>query len=264
MSFSANEQSESEGRPRELYWFMRGTDSWTYASGTDAYDLEGQTFTPVANLTRSSIRNGRERSRNQMTLDMPRDLPIAQEFRGIPQTEAVWLRIYRVHEGETDFRVTWQGRVRCVEFKGHVGTMTLDDIAGSTKKSSLRMLFQNQCNNFTFDENCGLLEADYSHAATVISVTANNLTADDSQAAGYYIAGQVKRANGDRRFIVEDTKVGSIHTLNLLTPFEDLADDEEVTLIGGACRHTFDTCPIQANYGGYPKVPRKNPFKSFH
>lgn len=275
MSFNTHEQSEFDGRPVELYWFMRGADSWCYSSGADEYELESQTFTPVAGLTRSTIRAGRERARNQLTVDLPRDIAVADEFKGVPRIEPMWLNIYRLHEGETDFRITWQGRVRFVSFKDNNATITLDDISGSLKKSSLRHLYQNQCNHFTYDQNCGLVEGDYTTLdVNVIAVDGNNVTVVSPEINGFYKAGQVRRANGDRRFVVSDNEVSGTHTLNLLTPFENLTPGENVDLIGGACGHTFTTCQAvkdigggttdnSANYGGYPKVPRKNPFRSF-
>lgn len=266
MSFESVETSEFENRPRELYWFMRGTDQWTYASGAEAIDFDGQTFEPVNGLARGNIRVGGERARTQMTVVMPRDTGIAGEFIGIPNVSPVWLYIYRIHDDETTYAITWQGRVRYAEFAGVQTTLTLDSIVASGKKQALRHLFQNQCNHFTFDANCGLIETDFERDATIASIDANFITADEAEDEGFYIAGQVRRANGDRRFVVSDTKSGSTHTLELLTPFEDLDVGEAVTLIGGACRHTFDTCPVEVkpNYGGFPKVPRVNPFKSFH
>lgn len=276
MSFESVETSEYDNEPRELYWFMRGSESWTYTSGAHPVDFEGHTFEPVDGLTRGNVREGGERARSQMTVSMPSDNDVARLFVGIPNTQALWLYIYRIHDGESDFRLTWQGRVRYNEFEGLTAKLTLDNILTSTKKAGLRHLFQNQCNHFTFDTNCGLSEADYSTVGVAITaIDGNFVEVVNSQAAGYYIAGQVKRSNGDRRFIVDDTKSGGTHTFELLTPFEDLAVGEAVTIIGGACRHTFDTCQItkkangdtvdnHANYGGYPRVPRKNPFKSFH
>lgn len=266
MSYQSRELSESDGKPRELYWFMRGSTSFTFTSAAEAIEFDARIFEPVNGLSRGNVREGTERSKSQLTVEMPRDTEVAREFVGIPNVTPMWLSIYRIHEGEVGFRLTWQGRVRVCEFSGIKATMTLDSIAASTKKAALRHLFQNQCNHFTFDSNCGLSEADYTHLTDVETVDNNVLTVLDSQVAGYYIAGQVKRANGDRRLITNDTKVSGTHTLELLTPFENLEIGEPISIIGGACRHTFDTCPIAAkpNYGGYPKVPRKNPFKSIH
>lgn len=275
MSYSARELSDNNGKPRELYWFMRNTESWTYTSAADSIEFESQVFTPVNGLSRSNVKTSGERSKAQLTVEMPRDTLIAKEFIGIPNVNPVWLYVYRIHEGETEFRITWQGRVRFADFAGIKSTLTLDSILASSKKQALRHLFQNQCNHFTFDANCTLSESDYEVDVTVDSLDGNKLTADATQNADYFTAGQVRRANGDRRFIVSDTKVSATHTLELLTPFEDMEVGEAVTIIGGACRHTFSTCAITVkangtgvdnteNYGGYPKVPRKNPFKSFH
>lgn len=266
MSYESREQSLSTGEPIELYWFMQGAESFTYTSSAEPIEFEARIFEPVYGLTRSSVKGGsREQSRQQLTVDLPRDHVIAQKFVLTPEITPVWLYLYRIHDGETDFRVTWQGRVRFVGFKGNIATLTLDSILASTKRKSLRHLYQNQCNHFTFDQNCGLSEASFSHIETVQSIDLNVIEVNNAEAAGYFISGQVRRANGDRRFIVADTAASGVHTLTLLTAFEELEIGEEVTVIGGACRHTFDTCPaeVKENYGGFPKVPRKNPFKSF-
>lgn len=276
MSFDSRETSEYEGKPRELYWFMRGDEEWHYSSGVEEVEFQFDTYTPIEGLSRSAIRDGRERSRNQLTVELPRTAEVALLYQGIPNTAAVWLNIYELHEGEDEYAIAWQGRVRGCEFKGAVAILTLDSLLASTKKQSLRHLYQNQCNHFTFDANCGLSEATYSVASqTVLTIEDNVLTIDNANAADFFRAGQVKRANGDRRFIVSDSKAGSTHTLTLLQPFEDMEAGEVVTLIGGACLHTFTTCQAtklpggstadnSANYGGYPKVPRKNPFKSIY
>lgn len=276
MSFTSIETSENDNEPRELYWFMRGSESFTYTSGAVEVVFSGQTFVPVDGLSRSSLRDGNERSRSQLTVTLPRENEIARMFVGVPDTQPLWMYLYRIHDGEVDYRLSWQGRVRFNEFSGNTAKITLDNILTSTKKAGLRHLFQNQCNHFTFDSNCGLSEGDFSTTGVLVqALDGNVMQVNDSQAAGYYIAGQVKRANGDRRFIVSDTVASGVHTFELLTPFEDLSVGEAVTIVGGACLHDFTTCQIvkttegttidnSANYGGFPKVPRKNPFKSFH
>jgi uncharacterized phage protein (TIGR02218 family) len=266
MSFDVREISQDDGEPQELYLFMRGTTEIPYTSGAFPINLGLTTYEPLAGLSRSSVKRGQERSRNQLTVDVPRDAEIVEQFFGVPDQAAVWLHIYKIHEGESDYRIMWQGRVRSVDFKGEKATMTLDDIKASTKKQGLRHLFQGQCNNFTFDENCGLSEDDFRHDDQVtLTVDGSVLTVDNAEAAGYFIAGQVRRSNGERRMVTEDTKVVSTHTLTLLQAFEGLEPGELVRLIGGACRHTFATCQAvnnEENYGGYPLVPRKNPFRS--
>jgi uncharacterized phage protein (TIGR02218 family) len=264
MAFEDIENSEYDNEPRELYWFMRGSESWLYTSGSESVVFDDRTFEPVPGLSRTSAREGAERTKSQITVEMPRDTPIAEQFIGIPSVTPVWLYVYRIHSGETGYRIVWQGRVRVAEFAGARATLTLDSLRASTKKAALRHLFQNQCNHFTFDANCGLSEADYTNYVEVTAVDGASVQALDGEAAGFYTAGQVKRTNGDRRFVVSNSVAAGTHTLNLLTPFEDLEVGELVAFIGGACKHTFETCPIQANYGGYPKVPRKDPFKSFH
>lgn len=275
MSFNAREISDYGGEPQELYLFMRGTDTWPLTSGAYPITLDLDTYEPLAGLSRGEIKRGNERSRNQLTVEAPRDAEVIAGFIGVPDQAPIWLYIYKIHEGETDYRVMWQGRVRSVDFKGNKATITLDDIMASTKKQGLRHLFQNQCNHFTFDGNCGLSEDDFrTDSVAVATVEGSVITLDDEQAEGFYIAGQVRRSNGERRMVTSDAKAGDTHTLTLLQAFEGLEAGELVRIIGGACRHTFSTCktisvksgdsPVDnsENFGGYPLVPRKNPFKS--
>lgn len=275
MSFSAREPSFNDGEPQELYWFMRGATAWFYTSGAFPVTLGLNTYEPLAGLKRGEIRRGRERSKNSLTVDMPRDTDIISEFIQIPQQTPIWLHVYRIHEGESDYRIMWQGRVRSVDFRGEKAVLTLDDLLSSAKKNAFRALYQGQCNNFTFDANCGLNEDDFRFDDVPVGAVDDAvIEVDNAEPAGWFIAGQVRRANGERRMIMADSKTGSTHTLTLLQPFEGLEVGEEVRLIGGACRHTFATCqdvsvktgadPVDnsENYGGYPMVPRKNPFKS--
>lgn len=267
MTFDAKERSEYDGEPRELYWFMRGSQSWFYTSSALDITFQDHVFEAAPGLSRSNIKEGDgEASARQLTVTVPRNNLVAEQFIGVPHIQPVWLYIYRLHAGETDYRITWQGRVRYAEFKSAQATLTLDNILSSTKKNALRHLYQGQCNHFTFDLNCGLSEVDYTRTTVVDAISANLITVNSPEAANYYVAGQVRRLNGDRRFVTKDTLLGfGNRTLELITPFEDLDTEEEVLVIGGACLHTFDTCPdsVKANYGGFPKVPRKNPFRSF-
>lgn len=265
MSFDAREISEYEGEPQELYWFMRGAEEWLYTSGAYAITLGLQTYEPLGGLKRQAIVRGQDRSRNQLSIDLPRTATIVSEFLGVPKQSPIWLKIMRVHEGETDDRITYQGRVRACDIKGSMATLTLDDIMASVYRQAFRHKFQNQCNHFLYDSNCTLVEGDYTHTGqTLLTVTNDQITVNNAEAAGAFINGQVRLASGERRLIIANTKVGSTHTLTLLQPFEGLLAGDVVSLIEGACRNTFATCPPsnQTNYGGYPLVPRKNPFKS--
>jgi hypothetical protein len=265
MSFDVREASANDGEPQELYWFMRGSEDWHFTTGAYPITLDLNTYEPLAGLKRQAIVRGRERGRSQFTLSMPRDCDVALQFLSVPKQSSLWLKILKVHEGETDYRVFYQGRVRAVSLKGNIATITFDDLMESIYKQGFRHKFQNQCNHFMFESNCTLSEEEFSHAdQEILTVDGNVITVDNTEAAGAYISGQVVKSNGERRLVVNDTKAGSTHTLTLLQPFEGLEAGEIVVMVEGACRHTFDTCPAdnKSNYGGYPLVPRKNPFRS--
>jgi len=265
MSFDAREISDYSGEPQELYWFMRGVEEWFYTTGAFPITLDLNTYEPLAGLKRQSITRGRERGRNQLSVTMPSDAAVALQFLSVPKQASLWLKILKIHEGETDYRVTYQGRIRAVDVAKSTATITFDDLMASVYKQGFRHKFQNQCNHFMFDQNCTLSEEDFLHTdQAVITVDANAITVDNAAAEGAFISGQVRRSNGERRLVVSNTKAGDTHTLTLLQPFEGLDPGEVVNLIEGACRHTFATCPEdnKSNYGGYPLVPRKNPFRS--
>lgn len=274
MSFDAKETSAFEGEPQELYWFMRGAEEWLYTSGAYPIMLDVNLYEPLAGLKREAVVRGQERGRNQLTIEMPRTTDLVQEFITVPKQTPIWLKIFRIHDGETDYRIFYQGRIRAVDFKGNLATLTMDDITASIYKQAFRWKFQNQCNNFTFDDNCTLDEVDFTYTdQEILSIDGSVITFDNTEAAGWFISGQIIMSNDDRRMIINDTKVGSTHTITLLQPLEDAQVGDLVNAVGGACRHTFETCKLvktmgggtednSENYGGYPLVPRKNPFRS--
>ena len=267
MSFDAKEKSEFQGEPQELYWFMRSGEEWFYTSGAFEIVLGLNTYVPLAGLKHGDITRGRERSRNQLSIEIPKTAALVQEFIRVPKQTSLWLKLFKLHAGETDFRITYQGRVRAMDIntEGSNAVMTLDDLLASTRKNAFRFKFQNQCNHFLYDANCKLVELDFTHVnQTVITVNDDTLTVNNVVAAGGFINGQVRLPSGERRLVIGDTKVGSTHTLTLLQPFEGLQAGNTIILIEGACRNTFPTCPesVKINYGGYPLVPTKDPFKS--
>jgi hypothetical protein len=128
MSFDVRETSQNDGEPQELYWFMRGSEDWHYTTGAYPITLDLNTYEPLAGLKRQAIVRGRERGRSQFTLSMPRDCDVALQFLSVPKQSSLWLKILKVHEGETDYRVFYQGRVRAVSLKGNIATITFDDL----------------------------------------------------------------------------------------------------------------------------------------
>jgi hypothetical protein len=103
-------------------------------------------------------------------------------------------------------------------------------------------------------------------AANVVSVSGNDIGVSGVGAAGagFFDGGFVKTpagGNDDARLIL----ASSGDTLTLLLPFSVDVLGTDVDVFAG-CTHDLAICSSKfdnvVNYGGFPFIPRKNPFNS--
>ncbi len=269
MSFESREISALQGAPIELYRFARGATVWRYTSAEKDVVFDGHTWTSQP-LTRSSIEQTPERPKNNLTVTGPRNLPIADIFRVTSPTDVISLTLLGTHRGETESVVLWMGRLLNVMWKGAAAELMCEPVSTSLRRQGLRRLYQRQCPLVLYSCNCGVSRGMFSHVTNVAAVSGTSLTVDslmdngESEPVllpygGGYIDWTQPDGNVERRFI--RSHVGT--QLVLSHPFQDIAVTDEVTVYPG-CDHTTATCSgvfnNLPNYGGYPYIPRKNPF----
>lgn len=272
MTYAAEEISVQGGAPVELYTFAHGSSVWRYTSRESNYtDDSGsptETFTAAA-ISRTAIESTHEKARNAIRLTVPRNFAIAELFRVAPPSDVISVTVRRVHRGDAASPiVAWVGRVLNATFEGPKATLTCEPVTVSLQRTGLRRIYSLGCPHVLYGEGCNLDKASFAHATTVASVSGITLTVA-SVGAYNYSGGFVEWTNGDgnveRRFIESHTAGSpSSTTLTLMSAFAGIAVSDAVTLYPG-CDHSLATCDATfsnaVNYGGFPFIPKLNPFK---
>jgi uncharacterized phage protein (TIGR02218 family) len=264
MTYDTRERSIQDGQPIELYEFVRGGVTSRFTSADSDKVLSSQTYTS-ATLQRGEIETSAERARNALRITCARNFPIADLFRVAPPTEIISLIVKRVHDGDTDAAVIWMGRVLNCEWAGASATLNCEPVTSSLRRPGLRRKYSRQCPLVLYSQGlgqCNVNRAAHSTVTTVTGVSGLVLSVaalGSKPWPGGFVEWETEAGPVERRFISEHSGL----SLTLSQPFYGLSVGDEVTVSPG-CTHTQtmcnDTYSNGANYGGFPFVPRKNPF----
>lgn len=275
MSYSSVENSEQDGKPVELYKFVVGSTHYLYTSAQEDVisNTNGglaETYTPLE-IQRTAPEQSKELQRTALTLTVPRDAAIANQFVAFLPSELIFLTIYRQHDGNpTEFIRMWAGRVKSVSWKESIAEIECNPRMMSLKRQGLRKDFGASCQHTLYDEGCGVLKEDFETSVLISNVTGSVLTGTGEIAAtadaDWFVTGYAKRTNGEIKFVVAQ----SGDTVTLLVPFTGLLPGETISIFAG-CKRDIDTCFVKfnvpenvdaENFFGFHVNPKKNPFKT--
>lgn len=272
MSYDAREESTHDAAPVEMYRFISGAKAWRYTSSEEAYAGVDGTYLPEP-IKRNAPALSKETSHSTLTLEVSRDFPVAMAFRGGAPGSSIWLTLIRTHRGDGEEETVWQGKVRGVSWTGSRAQLQCDPLDKALVRGTLRMTYGAPCGLRLYGLRCGASESSNTFDATLLTVSADGLTltaaAFGSQPDGAWVRGEVYHPGLDaRRQVVGH--VGTSITLGLPLP---AGAGEPVKILRG-CDHlwlradgiTWGDCvgtfANGLNFGGFPFVPTKNPFKS--
>lgn len=248
----------------ELYHFTNGQDDFYMTSSDRDVVIDTQTYVPYS-IKRGEIKAYSDKLQNDLTIEMSKDNPIANIFKGFPPQRDVTVKIYRFVTTDVDQELSqlWGGIIQGAEFEGNRANLKCKGLESLFKRNILRRTYQSLCNHDVYDEGCKLIKADFSFQTVVNTVSADGVTITVASVDGNpdttYDNGMFERLNGERMTIL--TQVGT--TITLLNPFEDLSVGETITLVIG-CDRTSAQCKARfsnfENFLGFENVPTRNPF----
>lgn len=265
MSFNSAEISNSDGRPIALYLFEWGETVWAYTSADRDITYAGVEYLSRAVSDKGMVQGGS--SQNDFTMDCPANLPIVDAFRGTPPNETIWFTVRRMHYGEADAPIYWNGTVTNVKRLGMVDAQVLGQpLTASFKRTGLRLCWTRECPHFLYDPGCKANPEAFRVDATIVSKTGTTVTVNavGGQADGYFTGGFASWAINDdgtteRRMI--ESHAGLTLTIFGITDGMDVGD---VLALYPGCDRTPPTCQGKfnnlANYGGYDFMPGQTPF----
>jgi len=266
MTFATYETSIQSGAPIELYEFEVGPTIHRYCSGPDDYVYLTKTFDGVQ-ISRTDVDESGELPKDGITITVPRDAAIAEEFRIAPPSDVVLVSVYRLHVTDADIerKLFWTGRVLNCEWKGAVAELTCQSIYTALKRPGLRRLYQRQCPHVLYGPACGLVDTAYKATIVLDTVSGTTITAAaiGAQADGHFAGGMIEWESSPGRYERRGIKshVGSAVTLT--HAILELPAGASVSIWPG-CDHSIATCQSKfgniLNYGGFPYFKTKNPF----
>lgn len=265
MSYDTIERSASDGRPVELYRFLRGESlEWLYTSADRDLVVSTKTYR-AAVLRRGPIAQSQELQRSNMKITCTSDFPIASMYKVAPPSDPIALELRKFHYGDTEIATIWQGTIASVAFRGAEADIELVPLSGTLNAAGNRRAYQKTCPYDLYGKMCRLDPEDFRTNGTADAIAGLNVTvtAADGLTDGHFSGGvfewEVSADIFERRFIT--SHVGA--TISLDVQPIGLAVGGAVRLYPG-CDHSIQTCQSKfannLNFGGMPYIPQKNPF----
>lgn len=262
MSYTAIDQSAQGGDVVCLIKYTYGSTIVRHTTDGADYVADDGTYLAVqGGIDCSDIESTEEKVRNNPTLKVSREYPIAELFRVASPSYVVGVTIREVHRGDTDYVVRFKGRVTTSKWNGALAELSLISLEESGGADGLKMKCQRHCEANLFGDGCGLNPDDWDHSATVSTIDGLTIVVSSVDGALNYAGGELKWVSGgvtDSRMI--ETQSGT--TLTLIRVPYGLAVSDTVTLYPG-CDHTYTTCDTvfsnRLNYRGRPHLSTKNP-----
>lgn len=274
MTFKLFEIASFLGRPVCLYEFAWGPTVWRYTSADRdiEWGVDGDGITPTV-WTAVSIKDDgftQGANANDLTITMPRRLPLPQLFNGTPPSTTIWVTCRRFHKDDPDQEagVYWIGKVGTVKGKNRAtAEITSLPVGRSVRRVGLRLCWERSCPHVLYDAGCRLDKNAFKTSTTITALTGDTLAVADlgafpaAQYAGGLIEWQATPEGAiDRRAI--DKALGG-NAFRLLGTTDRLAVGQNVDIFLGCnltpevCNDVFNNLP---NYGGFPFLPGKSPF----
>lgn len=273
MAFAGNETGTETGQPIELYEFRVGTSVTRMTSSENDVTLTttGETFAAEP-VRRSKIEQELSNpSGGRLEVDLPASNDFVKDFRDIAPGQRATLTLTRLHRadlGGSEDRVTiFKGTVRTISYleDGRRAKIQVLPLTAAYSRRVPRRTYQGLCNHMLYDSLCTLDPDDPSFRfdGTVSAVSGSTITVPGAGAhnalADFFEAGFVEFQDDFRQVIAQ-----SGDTLTLLAPFRDSPAGGAVVVRAG-CKHRFvtdcrDKFSNEDNFGGFPYVPKKNPY----
>lgn len=267
-TFDALESSLEGSRPIELYTFAIGGEVFRYTSAEDDITIGVDTWMREA-IERGSVGQGPDRSRQGVDLTMPAANAFAQRWLARPPGVPGSVTIIRIQRDEATFGLTqtvvFKGVVRGVQFPdtGRSAKITTTSILAARSRSIPRYRFAAQCGHFHYGLGCKVATAANTFSGTVSAESGSDLTVPGLGVfSSRFPAGFVRPVSfTDFRQILSQS--GDVITLRF--PFPVSMVGQQVDVLKGCDRSGSGDCTNEyANfieYGGFPFVPRSNPFE---
>lgn len=249
-----------------------GTNLWGYTTSETEILHNGVLYQPLP-MQRGNYKNNGDVAKSSLTVQLPQDIPIGELFRIQPPSGVVSVTLFGYHDGDTEFKVFWKGRVVNAEWQQPWVIFTCENVFSSLQRVGLRRKYSTQCPLVLYSTGvgqCNVNKATYKQTMAVNALSGITVTCNAAigRANNYYAGGYAEWLNPstgatERRMIRSSN--GTTGALTLAAIPVGLTAGMNIDTYPG-CDHMLGTCNTKfansLNFGGTPFIPLKNPFKS--
>lgn len=263
MTFEQREVSVQDGEPIELLEFMVYGVVYRYATCSEDYTFDSQTYLARA-ISHTEFEQNNEIPKNNLTLYVPQDFEILDFYESAPPSDVILLTIFSTHRGDDDSSVVWTGRVINALRNPEGAELFCENVYTSLRRQGLRRRYSRLCPHVLYGPACRAQDTSFRIQVQLDSVDGINITAAilssyaDERFAGGLLEWEPTPGRIERRGL--KTHVGNAAVMT--HPLPGLTGLEQVYLYPG-CKHTIPDCndffSNIENYGGHPFVPFQNP-----
>ncbi len=272
MSFDPLETSPESSEPIELYTFAVGTFVRRYTSSEDQITTGGEEYDPIP-ISRTAIVINSEDIIQPVEIEVPASNEFALKWFGIPPGQEAVVFIDRLQRADVaeELNREFNGTVHSVKFLGDFQRARIGAFWTSAKNNFTipRFTFGAQCGYVVGETDTCKVDLDlpaFKHSGAVSTQVGSVLTVNGiaGNFPDQFFTGGVVTSVGldDRRFIM--SQVGN--ALTLITPFPVEVLGQTVDVRAGCDHNVEGDCALKFDnvieFGGWPFVPTKNPFKS--
>ncbi len=265
MAFVTIETSLASAAPIELYKFTGNYNTYRFTSyNQEITNAEGTYLKET--IQRNGVEKGTSDDDVWMEIQLPFNNPMVTEYVFSQSPPSLYMELWRVHPDDLDDSLLmWQGQILSWSVSGKVAKMKIPALLTSVVESPIPAVkYQAPCNNILYDDRCQVVASPSFEdlTLTVISIDGNEIELSSSPFADDACnGGEMVNASGSERRMITDN-VGVAFTV--ATAFSNLTVSDTITIRQG-CDHSFATCVSKfsngRNFGGFPLVPDRNPFK---
>ena len=278
MTFASRELSRDMGRPYELYLFELGSNRFGYTNAEQSILFDTVTYLPT-NVSRTPVVSSAENRNPRFSVRLPGNNVFARLFAGVVPGERPKVTVRQFHYGDPDNEgiFVFQGTVGTVNWTDNLRNVNINCLSRSSTRTREipREGYQGPCNNYLYDDPCGVDINDYEeNAVGVVGVSTDGLTLTiqpgdfvqpntpataTDPGSDYFEVGFVQFGNEYRNIDQQD---GADLIIDL--PFFDSVLGELVRVVPGCKLRLIEDCVTKyANgqrHNGWPAVPVKNPY----
>ena len=261
MTFPVAESGVATSRPIELFRFTRELNNtkWLYSSSEEEVNIEGGVFLP-APVRRGDL----EGSNNSVKAGVEIEIDGNTEFASFLVTEPVYdtlkAEIIRYQRDDESYAVIWNGYVSSFSISGNTSVIRCDPEFVGAGRPLNSLIYSAMCPHMLYSDKCGAAREESSVVGVIGTITGLSIVAPEfaTKADGWFVGGYLSCSTGIRMIL---SHVGTAVTIDHVMVGAKSGDTFEAY---AGCKHDKDDCKTKFdnmdNYGGFPFIPRKNPF----